>query len=224
MKLSYPYFEKPIIFEENKINVLIIENQKFLSNIIEELIQQINGYDGKFVLSSNSKQIEINKSIDLLIDPFTLDFNQKKIINKLYSHLKDYTVDGNYYLDLKVLQSEIFHYIESLTQTTQYPLVYLSDIDVTSLFKMVEIKLDTSYETLVEKLMDYCSIIQEFCNVSCLIILNIKCYLSDVELEQFYKFISYKKIDILLLENTVRENKLENEILHIIDSDLCDIS
>lgn len=224
MKLSHPYFEKPIIFEENKINVLIIENQNFFSKIIDELIQQINGYDGRFVLSSNSKQVEIGKSIDLLIDPFTLDFNQKKIINKLYSQLKDYAVDGDYYLDLKILQGEIFHYIESLSQTTPYPLVYVNDLDVTSIFKMVEIKLDSSYETLVEKLIDYCSIIQELCNISCLVILNLKSFLSDMELEQFYRFISYKKMNILLLENTVRENRFENEILHIIDSDLCEIS
>lgn len=223
MKLSHPYFENPIIFEENKINVLIIENQRFFSRFIIELIQQLNGYDGGFVLSSNYNPLEINKNIDILIDPFTLEFNQKKIINKLYSQLKDYALDGNYYIDLKVLQSEIFQYIESLTNAIQYPIIYACDIDVTSIFKMVEIKLDSSYETLVEKLMDYCSIIQEFCNISCLVILNLKCYLSDLELEQFYSFISYKKMDILLIENTVREKRFNNEILHIIDSDLCEI-
>lgn len=223
MKLSHPCFENPIVFQENKINVLIIENQKFLSRFLIELIQQLNGYDGGFVLSLNNKLLDINKNIDILIDPFTLDFNQKKTINKIYSQLKDYALDGNYYMGLKVLQSKIFQYIESLLNATQYPLVYTYDIDVTSIFKMVELKFDSSYETLVEKLMDYCSIIQESCNILCLVILNLKCYLSEIEIEQFYSFISYKKMDILLIENTLREKKLDNEILHIIDSDLCEI-
>ncbi|MEA5094585.1 MAG: type II-A CRISPR-associated protein Csn2 [Sedimentibacter saalensis] len=224
MKMTHPYFENPLLFEENKINVLVIENQYFFVKFINELLNQLNGIEGRFILSSNYKQLEINKEVDLVIDPFTLDFNQRKIITKLYEQLKSNAIGSEYYLDSKILLGEIMQFIEKLSQTTQYPLVYTNDLDIISILKIAEIKLETSYDTLVEKIVDYCSVIQEFCCISCVIFVNLKCFLSNEELELFYKTISYKKINIMLLENTVREKRFEQEKIYIIDSDLCEIS
>lgn len=223
MKLSYPIFENPIIFKENKINVLVIENQKLFVKLINELLHQINGFDGKFVLSLNFKEIEINKNMDMLIDPFSLDINQKKVITKLYSHLKNTALDSDFYIDTKAILSEIMQYAEKISQTSQFPLAYANDIDIVSVFKILDLKIEICLESLVEKILDYCSVVQEFCGITCMVFVNLKCYLSDEELEQFYRIVSYKKIFILLLENTVREQRFEIEELHIIDSDLCEI-
>lgn len=224
MKISHPFFENPFLLEENKVNVLVVENQVFFAKLINELLQQVNGNEGSFVLSCNYKQLDIHKRIDIVIDPFTLDFNKKKIITRLYSQLKSNAIGSEYYMDSKILLGEIVQFIEKISQTTEYPLVYSDNIDIASIFKLAEIKIETSYENLTEKLLDYCSLVQEFCSDSCIVFINLKCYLSDDELGQFYKSISYKKINIMLLENTVREKRFVQEKIRIIDKDFCEIS
>lgn len=223
MKLTHPFLEKPIVFEENKVNVLVIENQRTFTELISELFEQMSGTEGRFILSHDLKRLDLKKEVEIIIDLFTLDFNQKKIIAKLYTQLKEMAIGCDYYLDSTHLLGEIIQYLEKIFQTTQYPLVYLQEMDITAIFKVAEVKLETSYINLIEKVLDYLAIVEEFCCISFFIFVNLKCYLSDEEVEQVYNYVSYKKLHILLLENTMREKRFEMEKIHIIDADLCEI-
>ena len=49
---------------------------------------------------------------------------------------------------------------------------------------------------------------------------NLKTYLTDDELRELYKEAFYRKMHLLLLENSI-ESELEEEIVHIVDRDLC---
>ncbi len=55
------------------------------------------------------------------------------------------------------------------------------------------------------------------------ILLNLKSALTTEEQSEFFKLMSYKKINVLLIENKVSERCAENEKIRIIDSDLCAI-
>lgn len=193
----------PIVFEENKINILVVENKKIFTKLIMELTNQINGLDGEFVLSSNLKQLELEKTTDILIDLFTFDLNQKKIISKLYNQLKTTAVEEDHYIGLTYLLGEINNYIEKITLTTQHPLTYSQDTDITGIFKLTDVKLETSYESFAEKLINYFNIMQEFCNISLFVFINLKCYLSKEEMHLLYRHIAYNKLNVLLLENVV---------------------
>ena len=83
MKLAHYEFNNPIEFEENKINVIIIENAVFLRNIIETAENQINGENGEFVLSENGKITEMRKKAVLITDLFHLNTNTKSIISNI---------------------------------------------------------------------------------------------------------------------------------------------
>lgn len=223
MKLAHPFLENPIIFEENKVNILVVEHQKVFSELVHELLEQTNDVEGRFILSCDLKQLNFHKEVEMVIDLFTLELNQKKTITKLYSQLKTSAIGSEYYLDTTCLLGEITQFLEKILQTTQYPLVYSDEIDIASIFKLADVKFETLYNSLVEKLLDYLVIVQEFCDISCFIFVNLKCYLLDEEIAQLYKFISYKKLNILLLENTMREKRFEEEKIYIIDGDLCEI-
>ena len=223
MKLVHPLLEKPILFEENMANILVVENQKVFAEMVWELFNQTNGGEGQFILSSELKQLELNKRMDLVIDLFSLDFNQKKILNKLFSQLKEIATGGEYYEDSMCLIGEITTYLERIMQSIQYPLGYNSEFDISTIFKLVDVKIDITYETLLEKIIDYITLIQEFLGINLFVFVNLKCFLSFEELEQLYLSIAYKKCNILLLENSINEKRLEQEIIRIIDSDLCEI-
>ncbi|MCR6546740.1 type II-A CRISPR-associated protein Csn2 [Dehalobacterium formicoaceticum] len=223
MKLAHPLLERPIVFEENKINVLVIENQKAFSEIVWELMEQINDGEGQFVLSSDLTHLELQKYMDLVIDLFSLDFNQKRIINKVYSKLKMIAVESEYYVDSTGLISEIMRYLEKILQEIHYPLEYNQEMDIGAIFKFADVKIGTDYETIIEKTIDYLTLLQEFIGIKLFVFINLKCYLSDQDLEQLYQFVIYNKYDILLLENTMREKRFQQEKIRIIDGDLCEI-
>jgi len=50
MKLINEDLNNEIVFEENKVNLLLIENKKKFVEFIQEIIKQINGDEGKFSL------------------------------------------------------------------------------------------------------------------------------------------------------------------------------
>ena len=62
----------------------------------------------------------------------------------------------------------------------------------------------------------------DICDIKCFLFVNLKSYLNKDELLELYKHVYYKKINIMLLESTCRE-RLDNEVLHIVDEGLCRI-
>ena len=73
---------------ENQVNVIVIESPEVLTEYISELKRQILGEDGQFVLSD--KDIcRIDKMVEMIIDPWTIDFNSKRIKTKLLQLVKE---------------------------------------------------------------------------------------------------------------------------------------
>ena len=83
MKLVHPAFENQIIIYENKANVIVIENPELLTDIVFELKNQISGKEGSFILSNNMEYISLSKAAEICVDPFSLDFNSRKLISTL---------------------------------------------------------------------------------------------------------------------------------------------
>lgn len=224
MKLIHPYLERQIIFEENKVNILTVENQKLFSEIVQEFMGILNGSTGKFVLSEEMDIINFGKVGDLCMDIFSCDVNSKKTITKLYELLREKSVDENFHLKTNELLSRILKYTEDLIfEFEEYELSYNLAIDIATIFKALEIKFDSSNKTYLEKLLDYVYINSEFLSKKLFVFVNLKSFLLEKELEAFYQMMFYKKINILLLENVEREEKLNCEEYHVIDHDLCQI-
>lgn len=225
MKLAHSILEKPIEFEENIINVLVVENPKLFYTFVSDFYNQItNSNEGSFVLSDNSKILPMHKYMELILEPFSIDLNQKKILNKLYAVLKENILKTETYKELIELQSTVFKFVEKISDTIEYPLIYEdSSIDLQDIFKMVDLKLESKQESLLEKILDYITAVCEFLGINCFLAVNLKSYLSKEELEELYKSIHYKKLNLMLLESKNTEYISPVEKLYIIDSDLCSI-
>ena len=73
---------------ENQINVIVVESPEVLTEYVSELKCQISGEEGQFVLSD--KDIcRIDKMMEMVIDPWTIDFNSKRIKTKLLQLVKE---------------------------------------------------------------------------------------------------------------------------------------
>ena len=78
MKLVNSKIFLEIDIYENKPAVLVLENPEIMTEVVEGLYHQYNGVDGGFVLVENEKICSLEKSAEIIINPFSINFNAKK--------------------------------------------------------------------------------------------------------------------------------------------------
>lgn len=63
MKIVNPKINYVFDTDTDKINTLVIENQRLMLDLLTDIEQQLSGYDGKTVLSDNNKILSISKQL-----------------------------------------------------------------------------------------------------------------------------------------------------------------
>jgi CRISPR-associated protein Csn2 len=223
MKLVYPDFEQQILLEENMVNVLHIENPEYYVQIIQELNNQINGEEGKFVLSENEKIYPIKKNVDIIINPFNLDFGNKKFINAIYTELQEIAQNETNYKSTSETISILMNYIVELVDKVDYPLSINDNIDIVELFKCVNLKLNCNEGGLIEQLVSYIELLNGILRIKLVVLVDIKRFMAEKTYLLFIETLLAKKINILLLENGNNYFAKEYERVIIIDKDLCEL-
>ena len=77
-----------IEFNENRVNVLVVENASALSEIINELYIQSEGGDGDFVIAQKDELFKFSWMVSFVLEPFSVSFNEKKILTALYKEME----------------------------------------------------------------------------------------------------------------------------------------
>ena len=96
MKLVERELGLEIQLKENIVSVIVIEDVSLRLSIIEELYSQIMGKEGNWLLVENEKNYEISKKADLILEPFSLELNNKKAKTKLYQDIKTIAQDFSF--------------------------------------------------------------------------------------------------------------------------------
>lgn len=218
MKLVNSKLDLKIDMKENNVDVIVVEDNQSMVAVVSNLWKQCNGEEGEFVLSENGI-IKFNKNVDMIINPFELNFNNKKISSALFNELSEI---GNEFIEQKSeLNTRIIELIDNIILKSSYlGIEYSIDFMWNDLFKMVGIKIDEEYDSLLSKLVEYMKIISKLCKIKILILVNIKAYLTIEEIEDLYINASYNKIQLVLIESYEKE-KLDGENVYIIDNDKC---
>lgn len=223
MKLIHTNLSKQIIFTENKINVITIENRGFYTSLIKDLNAQLLSAGGDFVLSKNNKELKLNSELDLVIDLFNLDLNSRKNITKVYKDLNSSAFNEENYQITNDFKISLINYMDNLIHSYDLPLEYNLDFDLSGVFKTLNLVLESNSSNLLESILQYIEVSLKLLSTSCFVFVNLKNFLSYEELEQLYKFVHYNKINILLLESHFEEKTNPCEIHYLIDKDLCEI-
>jgi CRISPR type II-A/NMEMI-associated protein Csn2 len=222
MKLVHKNLEKQIIFEENKVNEIVVENPTFFYNFISEMKSQLNGDAGNFVLSKNNKEISLTKETELITDIFSFELNDKKFVTKLYNELKNISYSEELYMETQTILSQIEEYLKEIECLSQYNFSFNNEADIINIFKAYGINFDINNNKLVDRFFQLISMTNELLNKNIIIIVNLKSFISMEELKELYSMISYKKINLLLIESS-EKYKLDLEERIIIDKDICEI-
>lgn len=205
--------------KENLINVLVIESPVIFARITGELFNQIGGEPGGFVLSEKDAIKTISKEAEIIINPFIVDCNEKRILQKIYQELND-EINDSMIEKTVYLQGQMIAYLEEVTQRLPYPLEFDVEENMIGFFKLCHVEIDNQGKALIEKIINYVKMLNQICNIHIVFLVNIKLYLSQAELEELYKCAFYEKINLILLENLQKE-KVECESICILDKDMC---
>lgn len=223
MKIASQQLDRTIEFQENQINELIIENAQFFSGFLEKMLQQINGIgEDTIFLTEGEKILSWDKNVDIIINPFQLDINQKKILNRLYQNMADIVQENEYYVRLHELSTEIITLLSEIEYNAGISLTHIMDVEAIHIFKMLDVKIETEGKSVLERIIEYIKIVSELLHYRLIIFVNLKSYLSKEELEMLYQAAYYEKIYVLLLESSER-NYFLGESRVLIDSDMCEI-
>ena len=206
-------------FDENHVAELLIENSEAFLRFLTQMNAQFRGEDDLLILSEADKELRLDKMADVIIDPFQMDVNNKKILTKIYQSIVEESQDTNleWLLNLK---SELERYIMDACEKSEYALTYDSNPDFADLLKMFDVHVDNTEMDMAERLISYVKLSHRVLNTSFFIFVNLKSYFSSKKLEQIFQTLCYEQVNILLLER-YDSNVCEYEKRVIIDKDAC---
>ena len=202
MKLKINGFDNEIVFNEENINVLLIEDVKCFSHIIEVLNDKINGIELNeiFLLDEKNEELRMDKRMYLLLDIFNIDYNSKKVLNAIYKLISD-NIEKNQDYEIEERTLELRNYIIQEINELPFEFVMKNEIEITEILKLYNLKIDSeNYISVLERIELLIDIISTMKIADILIIPNLKLFLDDKDLVELYKYSLYNNIKLLLIE------------------------
>lgn len=222
MKIVNSKWGIQIDFDICRIRQLVIESPKYLSNVLAELKGQSEGGYGQFVLSENNKELKLSEKMELILDPFDLNLNNKKVLTKLYKDLQEILLDEVNYKETNEVLCEVRRLLGKANEESEHMLDYSDENRLEELFKAFDVRLYEENCDLMQQILEYCDVMQKYCKTDVFIFVNLKSYVCEEDLEEMYVEFIYKQINVLLIEQVERK-RLKLEVTQIIDKDLCEI-
>lgn len=219
MKFTYPGIDKTIDTDEERVNCLVIENRKFLSEMIEDIYGQVVGGRGKAVLSENGKIVDFTKYCDLTTSFFPFEINRKSLITKILTVLeKNSQTPANFEKTAEFL-SFAENYLNDLSLDLPCDLVY-NKINVSSILKAVGVEICDDSTDLPEKILNYMELVREFEGEKLFIVVNLRSFVDDEAFSSFLESVIMHKyalipVDAFSFPAVPFENRLT------VDNDLC---
>ncbi|MFI3328948.1 MAG: type II-A CRISPR-associated protein Csn2 [bacterium] len=213
MKLTHDILNKPIVFNSENINIIYIECSKLFYTICNNFIE----FNDCLELYKDNKKLNPSKSICIITDYFNLNINTTKNLSKLYLSL----TQGINSIEKNNFNNYFINFIQTISFESNYNLTYDLEINYNEIYKSVSLQIDQRDNlTFLEKLISYISISRDLNNYELFVLINIKVFMNDNDIEELYKYCIYNKINLLLLE-TKQSTILHNEKVTIIDKDFC---
>lgn len=217
MKLRINGFNNYINFSDDNVNILEIKDTKCFTHIIETINDIINGYESNeiFLLDDENNEMNMSKEMYIALDLFNIDFNSKKILNKLYDKISE-NIEKMEDTNLNSMIINVRNYIIQEINELPFEFTIKDEPEITDLLKIYNLKIDIlNYKTIIEKVEYLIDILATLKISNIIVIPNLKIYLSKEELVELYKYSLYNGIKLLLIEKNSGEKLKYEKILSI---------
>ncbi len=221
MKFVYPEINRVFDTEGDKVPTLIIENQPLLFRLLGDIRSQIEGEDGKSVVSDNGKVLQTSKSAELITELIGFTLNRRQLINKASSVLEKTVMSGELFGEATELLYELNAFLSKAAFELDGDICF-QGISFSSLIKSSGMEFREDYDSLPEKLIDYFELVEKYDRKKLFIIYDLRSFVSDKNVELFLETVVQHGYNVFMIESSERE-RLPSERRYIVDSSLCEI-
>ena len=209
-----------IVFDKGYVNELVIENRKMFFEVVNSIAMQVDGGLGDCVLSIKDKPVEFSKYVDITIQFAPFELNRKSLLTKLYSAIEHKALLAENYSQTGEILAEIERYILYLSEELPFD-VNCHRLAIGSIIKAVSPEIDDADKSTLEKIFAYMEIVREFDRDRLFVMVNMRSYFSNDEMETFLESVTLHGFRVLLLEGSAH-CRLKYTYRYTIDEDLCE--
>ena len=222
MKLAYVDLSRTIELDCQKATEWVIESPELFVQYTQMLYQQMGGAEGGFILSENDEILDFSKQAEIILNPFGQDFNDRRIQKKLYSELQKAAYGENAFLDTQKITAELKNYIYQLEYISGYDISVNEELDLTGIFKALDVQMDEPELDFCEKLVQYMKVMAELLGKKLMIFVNIRSYINEEQLKGVIETAVHNELALLFIENIQRDFSSDRRY-YIIDKDKCEV-
>ncbi len=187
--------ELPII---RGVNCLCIENKSFYQKFVYQLL---NGEgEGNFCLVDDGIMVEdINKYFEIIVNPFSIKLDDKKLVNAFYKELSAQIVaDDEVYSEIINKVSEIQNLLESVESDLDFEIE--TNENIADILKYFNVSIKKEGNTLLDNLYQYIDLYSRWIKGNMLLFFNCLSLLDDNAIKELHKYAKYHNISIFFVE------------------------
>ena len=220
MKFMHPDFAAPFSFEGGGVCAYVFENPAYFRRMTGELIDQLEGERGAFVLSGEDGELmELGRNAELIFNPFRLPFEQTRIQSGLIKDLSEAAM-GALREETMALFTGLGEFVRRCAEVFGEDLTMEETYDPAPIFKAFRVRPEES-GTLPERLLSYFHWSEKYNKKKLFVLPNLTAILSPAELKLFHRNVLYEGFCVLLFESVARVPAFIPQL--VIDEDLCEI-
>lgn len=220
MKINVNYIDNELILEDNKILNIEIYNKKFFYRFIKDLklIENGNNIEEITAFNKQNEEITLTNKIEILSDFLEFDLYNKKYSSDFQKYIVKNSEEKN--IDKIVKEySKVYDSITNIVNLVDIPITIKNDFDFDSIIKSFKFEVNFS-DDLLNNLINLLEVKTNLSKEKIYIFINLKSYLNNEDLLEFYKYIYLKNIYSIFIDTSKYAdlNDYINKV--IIDRDL----
>ena len=220
MILAHPQMDTILDFDGVQVSALVVENPDFYRHLLCDLYSQLQGDDGKLILSDKGKTLTISKWVELVDNCIHFELNRKSLLTKVCAALERTAVSEAFFLKTSELLGALESYVDELAFELPGDIV-CEKCSVAGILKGIGITLRDDYEDPLERLIDFMELVREFDRDKLFVLVGLRSFFAADRVKLFLKNVLEHGYRVLLLDSIARE-KLPCEKRLTIDNDLCE--
>lgn len=220
MRFVYPLITEEFETDRGYFNTIVVENQPFLCEIIEDLCNQKNGDEGKAVVSENNVPLSISKNVEIIDRFIPFELNTKPIISGICSVLESCAYNEINYSRTNEILAELERYLYDISMDVPCSVCF-DAITISSIIKHSGVGIDIKGAGIAEKLCEYMELVTELDRKKLFFVINLRSFINDMDMQNFIQTVLMHGYHVIAIENH-SYSKLINEKRIIIDSDMCE--
>ena len=221
MKMVSALFPGTVTIDDTEVSTFVIENKALYLKVLKDLYLQCKGEPGEIILSENDETLKIANRVELITDFVILEPDSRKMLNRICRLMEEEALGCGNYSKTMGLISDIERFMDELSDSFSFPLIF-EGININALIKMSAPKWADESNTAMEHIINYMELIRELLGEKLFVMVGMKNYFSDRDMQDFIYTAVAHKYHVLLLES-FDNTRLDKEHILLIDNDICEI-